>query len=118
MISSLILAAAISQPVGRGATIARVVSGGNVVLGKYECYTMGAGGELESAMSLNFTLYPGGRFADSAGRRGTWSYSGGYVSLRGTALNGRRLRYTAGVPHGDNPPHLTFSQGDSCDGVG
>jgi len=91
--------------------------GGSVALGKYECYTY-SDGELEAAMALNFTLYSGGRYVDFAGHPGTWSYSGGYVTMHGTGLNGQRLKYTPGTSGGRNPAHLMFSQGDSCDDVG
>lgn len=99
-----------------------VPAGGGLVLGKYECYTY-SGGELESAMALNFTLFGGGSFADASGHRGTYRYAGGVVTFGGTGLGGHRAKYTPGVPHSDNPPHITFLQsnsdeGDSCDGVG
>jgi hypothetical protein len=95
--------------------------GGAIVLGKYECYTLGNG--LESAMAENFTLYGGGRFTDYTGHAGTYAYSGGYVTFSGTGLSGHRLKYTPGVPGSNNPPHLTFmrsngDEGDSCDGKG
>lgn len=97
-------------------------AGGGLVLGRYECYAL-SGGELESAMALNFTLYGGGSFADYSGHRGTYRYSGGIVMFSGTGLGGHRAKYTPGVPHSNNPPHITFLQsngdeGDSCDGVG
>jgi len=97
-------------------------AGGGLVLGRYECYTY-SGGELESAMALNFTLYGGGSFADASGHRGTYAYAGGVVTFSGTGLGGHRAKYTPGVPHSNNPPHITFLQsngdeGDSCDGVG
>jgi hypothetical protein len=95
---------------------------GSLVLGKYECFTLGGSG-LESAMAENVTLYSGGRFADYTGHPGTYGYSGGMVTFSGTGLSGHRAKYTPGVPHSDNPPHLTFlrdngDDGDSCDGVG
>lgn len=112
-----------AAPVAPAARIARVApAGGGLVLGKYECYTY-SGGELESAMALNFTLFGGGGFADASGHRGTYRYAGGMVTFAGTGLGGHRAKYTPGVPHSNNPPHITFLQsngdeGDSCDGVG
>lgn len=95
---------------------------GALVLGKYECYTL-SGSELESALAENFTLYGGGRFADYTAHPGTYAYSGGIVTFSGTGLGGHRAKYTPGVPHSNNPPHITFlnangEESDSCDGQG
>jgi hypothetical protein len=71
--------------------------GGSLVLGKYECYTLGGSG-LESAMAENVTLYSGGRFADHAGNPGTYRYSGGMVTFSGTGLSGHRAKIYARRP--------------------
>lgn len=101
---------------------APAAGGGALVLGKYECYTL-SGGELESAMADNFTLYRGGRFIDYTGHPGSYSYSGGVVTFSGTGLGGHRAKYAPGVPHSNNPPHISFlnangEEYDSCDGQG
>jgi hypothetical protein len=93
-----------------------------VVLGSYECYTLGGSG-LESAMSENFTLQSGGSFVDASGASGGFDFADGIVTFHGTALDGQRAKYVAGIPNSDNPPHLSFlrengDEGDSCDGKG
>lgn len=105
----------------RAASHVLSASGPGLVLGKYECYIL-SGGELEATFATNFTLLPGGRFTDYEGHPGTYTYSAGWLTLRGTGLNGQRLRYTPGVPHSNHPPNLTYVRNgedrESCDGSG
>jgi hypothetical protein len=99
---------------------APVKAGGPMAMGRYECFTMGAG--LRSAMMENFTLSAGGRYLDAGGHAGTYTVAGGVITFQGAALSGQRGQYEPGVVGSDNPPHVQFigarGSGDKCDGHG
>ena len=97
-------------------------STGPLYIGRYECYTLN-GSTLESAMSENFTLLSGGRYRDSGGGSGSYTFSGGIVQFSGAALDGRKAKYEYYPLTRDTAPKLSFWMpsrsywGDECDGT-
>ena len=89
--------------------------------GKYECWTLSAGGSasLEAAMGLNFEILGASQYRDSAGAEASYQFDAGSGSIvfQGGALDGQKATYeqVSEPPTANQPPTVTFvASGDSC----
>jgi hypothetical protein len=72
-------------PAGNIAQAPAMARSGGVAVGSYECWNFN-----QAAMMLNFTIQPGGRYLDSGGRPGTFTFTPGTQRIQfvGGSLNG------------------------------